>query len=190
MSTRGCIARKTNNGFKGIYNHWDSYPTALGATLYNLYNGHFKKDLKAMLKYLIDEHPAGWSTINNKDFNLPPGFNEIPKDPKDYDKHFEKNNPECYCHGQRKEKAWVVTDKNAAGSGCEYAYVFDEVENKMFVMSAFHRDGNKAIGMFGCGDENAVWEAIAVIALNESEPDWEVIQENAETARRSMLNFV
>jgi len=53
MATRGVIARKTEDGFEGRYHHFDSYPTGLGETLFDLYNGHFKKDLTAMLKYLI-----------------------------------------------------------------------------------------------------------------------------------------
>jgi len=184
MSTRGCIARKTKNGFTGAYHHFDSYPTALGKTLYELYNGYFKKDLVKMLGFLIDEHPAGWSTINDTDFNKSAGYCEF-----DLIKPKEKG-PQCYCHGTRKEKAWRVTEKNAAGSGCEYAYVFDGEENKMFVLSSFHRDGNKAVGMFGMGDEKAVWEAIAVIDLNQPAPDWAVIEKNATKAKRPIMNFV
>lgn len=73
MSTRSVIARKTPSGFKGVYHHWDGYPSGLGATLFGLFNGHFKRDLNAMMKYLVDDHPAGWSTINGADFTLPPG---------------------------------------------------------------------------------------------------------------------
>lgn len=78
MGTRGVIARITENeSFLGRYHHWDSYPTALGKTLWDVYHGHFKRDLNRMLKYLIDDHPAGWSTINDKDFSLAPGYREL-----------------------------------------------------------------------------------------------------------------
>jgi len=30
MSTRGCVAIGTPAGWRGVYNHWDSYPTGLG----------------------------------------------------------------------------------------------------------------------------------------------------------------
>lgn len=73
MSTRSVIARKTQTGFTGVYHHWDGYPSGLGAMLFELRNGHFKRDTQAMLRYLIDEHPAGWSTIINADFSLPSG---------------------------------------------------------------------------------------------------------------------
>lgn len=77
MSTRGAIARTPDVGvtFKGVYHHWDSYPEGLGATLFELYRGEFQKDLPKMLRTLIDGHPAGWSTINNKDFTQEPGYN-------------------------------------------------------------------------------------------------------------------
>lgn len=34
MSTRGCVAVKTEEGWRGIYNHYDSYPTGLGRELW------------------------------------------------------------------------------------------------------------------------------------------------------------
>jgi len=76
MSTRSCIARLTSKPgepitFRGKYSHWDGYPSGLGATLFKLWRGHFKKDTNAMLKVLIDDCRCGWSTINGADFNLP-----------------------------------------------------------------------------------------------------------------------
>jgi hypothetical protein len=76
MSTNGIIARSTGEGtFKGVYHHWDSYPNeGLGQYLTQILVGYFKNDLAGMLRILIDEHPAGWSTIVNKDFTLKPGY--------------------------------------------------------------------------------------------------------------------
>src|SRR6266852_1034368 len=77
MSTRSCIARSTGEGtFQGVYHHWDGCPSSLGATLFGLYRQHFKHDLDAMLTFLIEKHPAGWSTINSADFTLPAGYQE------------------------------------------------------------------------------------------------------------------
>lgn len=172
MATRGVIARKTaNGGFKGVYHHWDSNPEGLGQTLFELYKTHFKEDLEAMLKFLIDDHPAGWSTINDKDFTKPAGFYDMTSERLGQ----EGNPPMCYCHGDRNEKAWETTDKNASGSGCEWAYVFDTQEKTMRVMSSYRLNGNKMIGCFGSGDENAVWKCRKIVQLERSEPNWEKI---------------
>jgi hypothetical protein len=165
MGTRACIARRTGAttyNFAGRYHHWDGYPTGLGPTLFALYNGHFKRDLKAMLKYLIDDHPAGWSTINDRDFAQPPGFGG--------------EGPNCYCHGGRSEEEQLVTELNASDCGCEYAYVFDVAKNAMLVLSSFRKKkGTKMTGMFGGGAEakDVVWKIIGSVDLNGPEPEWE-----------------
>ena len=159
MGTRGCIARSDNNGgFIGVYHHWDSYPSGLGKTLFNLYNNVFDKNLTNMLEYLIDNHPAGWSTINDSDFSKTPGFG--------------REGPNCYCHGDRSEQEWIVTEKNASGSGCEYAYVFDVDNVKMLILSSYTEKYGKMIGAFGCGDPHATWKLIAIVNLNGKEPNW------------------
>jgi hypothetical protein len=63
MSTRGCIARVSGDGFRGVYHHWDSYPTALGKDLFGLAQ---ENDLGDMLRELIDDHPAGWLQIREE----------------------------------------------------------------------------------------------------------------------------
>ena len=75
MSTRGAIARlKDNESWEGRYHHWDSYPSGLGATLFQLIRSEQLGDLKATLTTLLDDHPAGWSTINGADWSLTAGF--------------------------------------------------------------------------------------------------------------------
>lgn len=73
MSTRSVIARKTPTGFTGVYHHWDGYPSGLGSTLFEVRKTIFAGDTGRMLKYLIDCHPAGWSTIN-ADWSKPEGY--------------------------------------------------------------------------------------------------------------------
>ncbi len=178
MSTRGVIARATKDVFEGRYHHWDAYPDGLGKTLYGLFSGHFKGDLEAMLKFLLDDHTAGWSTINNRDFTLEAGF--------------DGPGPNCYCHGSRKGRASAVTNRNASGCGCEWAYVFSSPGGvpTMEIYSAYHRDGNKAIGMFGQGDPLAEWKRCASVNLLEPEPDWEAIDTAGSKPQRPMVNFV
>ncbi len=90
MSTRSMIARKTEEGFQGVYHHWDGYPSALGHTLWQLYH-QGDRNLNGMLALLIDEHPAGWSSINGVDWDQPIGYVT------DYAKGRETNAPQCFC---------------------------------------------------------------------------------------------
>jgi hypothetical protein len=209
MSTRGAIARAHGDGFKGVYHHWDSYPIGLGATLWHIYHAVFKGDLDQMLKALIDDHPAGWSTINGADWGVEAGWEDDYTGPcrvcaephwKHYAQYYKEHGlpepphpegnysvldhqyqpiphpkgPQCYCHGERHEEGWEVTDRNAAGSGVEWAYVFND-KHQMLVLSSVNEDGAKMIGMFGCGNNKAKWRIVATVGLNDPEPDWEDI---------------
>jgi hypothetical protein len=155
MSTRGAIARPDGNGgFKGVYHHWDSYPSGLGKDLFELARDHKRwatglplEDLQAMLKHLIDDHPAGWSTTT-----------------------------ECYCHDQSNDPAQEVTEKNASAIGVEWVYVIDVQTGDMTVLSSYNPSGTKMIGMFGQGNPGAVFIPVAVVNLvRDSEPDWDAI---------------
>ena len=180
MSTRAAIARLTQVSpikWAGRYHHWDGYPSGLGATLWQLYHGHFGRNLNQMLKVLLDDHPAGWSSLHAADFTQAPGFAELLDSASQ-----STDQPQCYCHGQRQEEEWLVTDENASGSGCEWAYVFtsakttgDKRYDTMLVLSSYTPDG-KMIGMFGMGDDEAVWPVVAVVDLNGAEPNWEQIE--------------
>jgi len=169
MATRGVIARETKNGFKGRYHHWDSYPSGLGKTLWNLYHGYFKRNLRRMLKVLIDEHPAGWSTIVDKDFSLQPKFIEG---------EIQSKRPRCRCHGDRHEKDLEITEENASRYGCEWAYVFNEEKKTMKIMKSFNEDGTEMIGAFGTGNPNAKWITVYIVHLDKEEPNWKEIEES------------
>lgn len=224
MATRGAIARLNGNGgFKGAYHHWDSYPEGLGKTLYHLYHGFFKRDLEAMLKYLIDDHPAGWSTINGADFSLPAKWWHWPNENspceicgkenwRHYRQYYEKRNEElppeelwskendvlvlghsskhswenqpahgpiCHCHGENGNltgsQPFIITEENAAGSGVEWVYAFDEEKKEMHILASYS-NGKKMIGMFGCGDPNAEWKTVRVVKLDGPEPRWSSIK--------------
>ena len=215
MSTRGVIARQKGDSFEGRYHHWDSYPTGLGKALWELLHNEFKGDIEGMLHILIDEHPARWSTIVNKDFSFAVGFNEFGKGNcltcgkpswehyyQEWESHgkcltakavremangnymalghsFEvshSTNAECYCHGDRSEDDLLVTEKNAADMGCEYAYVFS-TNGVMTILSSINGDGSKMIGMFGMGNPEAKWGVLAVVPLDSTEPDWKALEQ-------------
>jgi hypothetical protein len=174
MGTRGVIARQTGEcSFAGRYHHWDSYPDGLGATLFALAqkDGPFGGDLPKMLHVLLDEHPAGWSTINGADWTQPPGYEED---------GFKTEGPHCYCHGGRREDDHgLFTEMNASASGCEWAYVFTEARH-MLVCSSYRRDGVKMIGAFGVGDPDAVWNIVDDINLDQPPPDWKQVGREPE----------
>lgn len=147
MSTRSIIARATGEAtFQGVYHHWDGYPTGLGKYLTEILVGPFAGDLPRMLRTLIDEHPAGWSTIVHKDFTLTPGYTwEKVKHPscegkgdaeycvamEVYRAMPDVRRPQCYCHGERSEEAQPFTERD--DTDAEWAYVFEEEERVLHV---------------------------------------------------------
>lgn len=155
MSTRAAIARPAaDGGWEGRYHHFDGYPTGLGKALFDLYHGHFNRDVRAMQKFLIDDHPAGWSSIIGTDFTLPPGFNR-------------GNQPKCYCHGDRSEgpfeplrcKGSDHHGDHCDGSECdpvwiEWAYVL----------------GPEGMAVYGHGHR-----LLTSVAWSDT-PDWEAIR--------------
>lgn len=165
MGTRGIIARiDEKRGFAGNYHHWDSYPTQLGATLWKLYHGHFECNLKVMLRVLIDDHPAGWSTINDADFTLEPGWSNT---------DLGQINPVCYCHGDRHKEGHVIYPEDDYGA--EWVYVFDEEKNTMAVLMAVDKAGEHVIGFFGTNPGRQNWRVIANFSLDGEEPDWKAL---------------
>ena len=153
MGTRCVIAETHGKSWRGRYHHWDGYPTAVGKTLWDLYHGHFKKDLKAMLKVLLEDHPAGWSSIN-ADWNKPIGY----PPPKTSLGSEEKNGPACYCHGDRTEEGTsYITQGEDAGQ--EWLYVIDAKKKTLTVHKCGY--GKKELGTF---------------RLSGKEPDWKKLE--------------
>lgn len=162
------------------YHHWDGYPVSLGKTLFHLYNGHFEKNLSSMLKVLLDDHPAGWSTINDKDFRLEPGwteflyskpahlysFDDYQKELEAYKQTDDAHRPICYCHGKRddEEAHWIAPGDVLPSM--EYLYVFDE--------EIAHMD------IYACHNSGKTIVPLADVDLNGPEPNWNRIKEYEE----------
>src|SRR3990167_6687419 len=130
MSTRSVIARPVEGpegSWEGRYHHSDGYPSGVGKTLWEHLHGDYAGDIFGMLQFLIDDHPGGWSSINNHDWSQPPGFRNLSKPAKkswdDFFAEEHKKGPACYCHGDRSEKGWLET---GGGEGTkEWLYVID-----------------------------------------------------------------
>ena len=158
MSTRGCIARLQGRApleFKGVYHHWDSYPSGLGRALFRLRKREFEGDTEAMLRALIDEHPAGWSTVVGATVRKTPGPQSDNTD----------GAALCYCHGARNESGWSVTQDNAAEADVDYAYAL--AGSTMLVLGKAFRSGA----------EDTFWQVIAEVDLDGAEPNWEVLED-------------
>jgi hypothetical protein len=63
MGTRGCIAYLSGQDIRGVYHNYDSYPSGLGAALFNFRNNVFG-NTDIMLNELIDKAPNGWNSIS------------------------------------------------------------------------------------------------------------------------------
>ena len=129
MATRGCIARMTPEGFRGVYHHWDSYPDGLGSQLLHLLAVRFRGDVGGMLRFLIDDHPSGWSTVCADDIDAEPGFGR-------------EGAMRCYCHGERSDPPRSLDQDSARRARCEFVYAF--TGDAMHVMQP-HGDGWKVV---------------------------------------------
>lgn len=126
MSTRSIIARvgKHEGEFSGVYVHSDGMPTSMGPLLFQIIGEEFKGDLKAALRFLINEHLASWSS-------------PFPE------------NRSCYCHPQnsnrpeefrqrKPEPTQKFTHKNVKDSGARWLYIFDERNMRLYVRDVSH----------------------------------------------------
>lgn len=122
MSTRSIIARigKNEGEFSGVYNHSDGMPRTQGPVLFQIIASEFKGDLKSALRYLIDEHPAGWSSIipeHRRCFCHPENAN---------DPEFREREPALAC-------TFTLKDSDA-----QWLYVFDKENMRLYVRDIRH----------------------------------------------------
>jgi len=132
-----------------------------------------------MLDVLLVEHKAGWSSIVDKDFNLPCGFIDYIKEDRTIPKK-----PMCYCHGEKGEKPTLITHKNASAIGCEWCYAFDMPKRTMYIMASYNPGGTKMLsGAWGLGNPEAVWRIVKIVKLDGKEPDWSRIKNDANNSK-------
>ncbi|GAA3744574.1 hypothetical protein [Salinactinospora qingdaonensis] len=178
MSTRGAIAVLTGDSWQGRYHHFASYPAGLGRTLFRLYHQTFGRDHAAMATTLVEQHPAGWSTIINPagphPFTVPDfdhsGFAE--PDSSDHARF-----PACYCHGSRNDSAQLLVCRCPGNTeGClplwiEWVYVL--TPTGMQVLTSHHPDS----------DREAAHRLVAWVPWQQEEPYWQHLHQRVDTAR-------
>lgn len=138
MSTRAVIARTTQKGegFKGVYHHNDGYPRELGKYIIGLYK-YFHGDIEKMMHFIIDEHPAGWSTLDG-DWKLKPGYNENYRLPQTSPK---QRRAHCFCHGDRHYEENFYDDTMLSNMwDIEFLYVVNERNHEMFMQVIVNDD--------------------------------------------------
>lgn len=102
------------DGTTGRESFSDGFPSWLGVELFALYHQSFKGDLGAMVKALITDHPAGWSSIfGPRDVEIKP--NPHPAESFATATFENPDGPRCYCHGERPEPDWDYKDGNNSG---------------------------------------------------------------------------
>ncbi len=176
MGTRGCIARRTEDGFTGVYHHFDSYPSGLGKALWRAFHGHFNGDLERMEKELIDDHPAGWSTVVEVDWSKPAGYVEYTK--RSPDSSYRDFGPQCYCHGDRHEDpGGPLTQANCGG---EWVYVLGMVDGRPHMMVL---TGSETLGV-----RSSIWGNIAASLFLDQleEPNWSAIEKGELVGVRAL----
>lgn len=197
MSTRAVIARQTSDGWEGVYQHSDGYPTALGRELWHSLHDEYREDLARFLDDVIDAHPGGWSHFCSA---VPrelwaeyqqSGFSE-----EFFARHAVR---ECFCHSPYfterdgscapdsphyragTPSGQITYDPAADGAGdLEWAYCFGS--GSLAVFQALSSDVRRLGDSYqvASGDVYQLrpyaWQVIGVFSLRGPEPDWGVVE--------------
>ncbi len=201
MSTRGCVAIKTKEGWEGVYNHSDSYPTCLGQEVFEYLKGKgvdgLKKFAEDLLKY--DDwrnYLAGGKCeyCGQSGFGQPHSISGVlfikpegmPRN--DQDREIEKNINETgfpdpmakwHMHG---DLGAHLTHDDSDPLFIEWVYVIDAENQKMLIYTHGRAKGTHKEGPRRDGQK---WESpnythyfVCELDINPDakEPNWEAIE--------------
>jgi len=173
----GLIARaspdfRETGKFRGVFHIHDGWPNRLGKTLYDIYNGvaapifrPLSHDVEAMLRYLVDENPTGWKSINVTECLCalrPPGLKLH----------------RCVCTLEPTYPMDTLSPVTERGSsrGARFAYVLDADTAVMHVLTAATRSGRRTFSkLVPETDRVDGWVACDSVDLTAKEPDWDAI---------------
>jgi hypothetical protein len=177
MATRSVIARKTEQGWSGVYHHWDGYPSGLGAHLWKLLRDRYAGDVERLLAEVVDAHPGGWSHLMEGDILTPrPGGHALGLTVRG-------RGPACYCHTYAEAEYPEATfhgcecrDPNVEDPSCnppeiEWVYVFDPSSRTLEVLAAVPAGKNQA------GEDRYEHRSVVTVDIDGPEPDWGEIEE-------------
>mgnify|MGYP001577883886 CR=1 FL=1 len=160
MSTRGVLAVVEGDGWKGLYQHSDSYPTWLGKGLWAWLQEHGTKEYAKTLK----KHPGGYSSFPEVCYCHDESFGENGKVP-----------------------TMRITSKRPDPLFIEWVYAVD-VETEM--VSVFEHQDDEAFdegrildspkleedGWWNYGHCRYRHRLVGVFDLKGLEPDWEALE--------------
>lgn len=112
MSTRSYIVRKTDEGYEGVYCHWDGYPEYNGAILMHHYSDERK--LAELISH-GDISSLGTEVGEKHDFD---------ERPQDVTTYYGRDRGETGVDPQRYETLDELLE-NVVRTGCEFVYVYD-----------------------------------------------------------------
>lgn len=191
MSTHGVIAFAKRTGtssltWEGRLHASDSYPNGLGRELWKQFRGFFGGSFEAARQYLYHDHPAGFSTIVGADLSLPCGYTN------DYGRNYEKqpdgrpdfskplpHGAPCFCHGDREDEHYSVTDDEGAHYPWLYLFIDMGYTVELRVYTDAEQEGAEGVTL-------SIWQEVGRIDLSEStEPNWDHIECGKEYERCS-----
>lgn len=179
MSTRGVIARLKGDGWAGVYNHFDSYPTGLGEALWQSLHQEYGGDVEAFLKAVVDDTPQGWSTFCKSDYALRV--------------HHKLERPERIPYGADEPDS-RMTSEDVACLKIEWVYAFGPRTMVVFTNAKVRelREGQHGTYRAPWAYEKMdgrierfpacyyVMKVVGVYPLDGPEPDWKAIEQGEE----------
>jgi len=192
MSTRGCVAIGKEDGFCGVYNHYDSYPTGLGHEIW--------KELQKLKKNgTLDQFPQSllafddWRNYLNggrcpycgkKGFGQACSisgklFGDLDKEILNNIKRtgFPDPDSKYHSHGELTDK---ITSENCDPLFIEWVYVVEVEKHRMDILCST-RDGGWHEEDLGNGQTfrrpNYKHVLVTTIDLNGKEPNWKKIEQ-------------
>jgi hypothetical protein len=171
VSTRAAIARKTNNGWVGVYHHSDGYPTGLGAFLWERLKSSYAGDIERFLRETVDAHPAGWSHIMDGHILTPvPSGHALRADPVGY-------GPACYCHTYAEAQ---YPENIIRGCECENPRVKEPSCDPLFIewVYVFDPDARTmtVLASVWASEDRKAHTHVATVSVDGPEPDWEAFE--------------
>lgn len=173
MSTRSALAFKTEDGWEGIYCHWDGYPTNRGSQIWKILmedfclnkgelgvqnDGKIETALRSFVDVYIKGHPSGWSSFPDT----------------------------CYCH----DPGFVmrdgiidgkITSKDNDPLFIEWVYIIDVKEKKLVILTSYSTGKTiQKVDYKGKKYDSSEYAhkvaCVADIDPDKPEPDWEAIE--------------